>query len=179
MKRKFVSICIILYSLISIVLVRNNHTKTSSTKYDAIIVLGNSPNYNNNPNPFLRNRLKSGIEFIKKGYSDKIILTGGTKEGQISEAELMKRFCIKNGISADKIITESKARSTKENLIFTDQILTSLNLEKALVITSGHHLERTKKYCELLRPYDTLATSAAEKDKRRNSTLSLIPTPSS
>jgi len=150
MKKRIIISGVLVYTIISILLLKNNITEPSLTKYDIIIVLGNSPNFDNRPNPFLKTRLNTGIEFLKEGYSNKIILSGAKKESQFSEAEIMKRYCMNNRISSTQIIIEDLAKSTKENLINSVVMMKKWNLKKALVITSSHHTKRTKKYCELL-----------------------------
>lgn len=150
MKRRFIILTTIIYTIISIILVGNVDRKPNSIKYDVIIILGNSPNYFNKPNVFLKKRLNAGIELLNKGYSEKILLTGAKKESKLSEAEIMKRYCINQGVSPTKIILEYSAKSTKENLIYSNEIINKLGLHKALVITSSHHAKRTNIYCDLM-----------------------------
>lgn len=139
------------YLLISLCLLLTKNTKPNKSSYDSIIVLGNSPNSNNKPNPFLKLRLDSGIKLFQQGKSDIIILTGTTKESNLSEAEIMKMYCLKNGIPDERIIIETNAQSTKENLQNTEAIMKKSKLQSAIVVTSAHHKRRTEKYCTLLK----------------------------
>jgi uncharacterized SAM-binding protein YcdF (DUF218 family) len=61
----------------------------------------------------------------------------------------MKEILIKWGIPKEDILTESISRNTAENAIETKKVLTQLNLhptsnKKALLITSGLHMRRSK-----------------------------------
>ena len=75
-------------------------------------------------------------------------MTGG--QGPLAkapEAEVMKKYLIQRGVSGSKIIAESRASSTMENLKFSKQILNKLEptmQPKVTVVTSGFHLWRTQ-----------------------------------
>lgn len=122
----------------------------SKSNYDCIVVLGNSPNPKSEPNPFLKLRLKAGIKYVQNGVSDNLILTGAKKDAMFSEAEIMKKYCVKQGIPEEFITLEEYALSTFENLKNSDMIMKTLSYEDALVVTSNHHIRRTKEYCNIL-----------------------------
>lgn len=148
MKKQLLSI--LLFLIISLGLSLMEQHKPTLASYDSIIVLGNSPNWNNKPNTFLKHRLDKAITLFKSNYSTKLILTGGAK-GEMSEAQLMEDYCIQKGIDKASIIKEEQAKSTIQNLIFTDVIIKELNLKKSLVVTSRYHVKRTKKIATMLK----------------------------
>lgn len=150
LRRIVISSVVLIYAISSIVIVHLKNTIPIRLKYDVIVVLGNAPNWNDKPNPFLKKRLDTGIKYLKKGYSNKILLTGGKKESRVSEADIMKNYCLKQGILMDNILLENIAKSTEENLIHSKSLMQNYNLEKALVITSSHHTKRVKRYCSVL-----------------------------
>jgi len=90
MKKKIIKYGILTYAIVSSTLLVLHSNKPQHTKYDSIIILGNSPNPNGKPNPFLKMRLETGIKYLNQGYSKKLILTGAKIESYLSEAEIFK-----------------------------------------------------------------------------------------
>lgn len=150
MKRKIFLYGMLLYVLCSLFLLKIQLVKPSNNQYDCIVVLGNSPNAGNTPNPFLKQRLDEGIRYLNSGFSNKIILTGAAKKPGYSEAGIMKLYSLKNGVAENSIILEESAKSTIENLRNSNSIMKSLNLKTGLVVTSVHHTNRTRAYCKQL-----------------------------
>jgi uncharacterized SAM-binding protein YcdF (DUF218 family) len=82
----------------------------------------------------------------------KILISGDngyiTDKG-LHEADQFKAVLVQWGIPAEDIITESNSRNTAENAIESQKTLKKLNLhptssKKALLITSGLHMRRSK-----------------------------------
>lgn len=96
----------------------------------------------------LKYRLDKGIEYLNKNPETKVVVTGGQGLGEtITEAEAMKSYLLKNGISEDRIIEENKATSTLENFKYTSELLKhQQNQEKIkiMIITSDFHMFRSK-----------------------------------
>ncbi len=96
----------------------------------------------------LRKRLYKAEEYLKT-YEDAVsIVSGGQGEGEeISEAEAMRDFLIGREIKADRIIMEDKSTTTKENLIFSYEIIKerfSIDAEK-LIVTNNFHIYRAER----------------------------------
>lgn len=102
------------------------------------------------PRATLKNRLDTGITYLKINPNIKVIVSGGKGPGEaISEAEGMRRYLIENGIGKDRIIKEDKSTSTYENIIFSKRILNPLgdmHDKEILVVTSNFHLFRAKLF---------------------------------
>jgi len=145
-----------------------NNTESRQSKYDAIIILGNSPNWNDKPNPFLKSRLDTGIDLLLQGKSDNIILTGTKKESNLSEAEIMNNYCLERGVPNRKILLEKSAKSTKENLLNCRKLMNAKNLKNALVITSGHHTSHAMIRECLLRQHSRYSQSVSCNEKIKN-----------
>ncbi len=101
------------------------------------------------PSITLSQRLDKAVEYINNQNSDfKIIVSGGKGKGEdISEAEAMKRYLTKNGIKQE-IIMEDKSTTTKENLIFSKEIIEKDSNRKiedvgVKIITSDFHALRS------------------------------------
>lgn len=126
--------------------VHYNATKNSHLplkKADVIIVLGTSPNPDKKPNPILKFRIDKGIELYKKQYAKKIIVTG-TKVAGFYESEVMKEYCVEQGVPEDAIIEENKAKNTIENAFYSTKIMKEQGFKSAIVVSSRTHLKRSK-----------------------------------
>jgi uncharacterized SAM-binding protein YcdF (DUF218 family) len=126
------------------------HPKT----VDYILVYGAGVK-NGSPTPVLRNRLRKAIEMHVKYPESKLIVSGGLDTGeQYTEAFVMKEYLIINGIPEQLIIIEDKATSTKENVDFSQKLMSGKSPE-VMVVTSDYHLFRASYYANKagLTPY--------------------------
>ena len=100
------------------------------------------------PSLTLRRRLDSSIKFLNENPEAKLIASGGFGVGlRISEAEVMKRYLIEQGINEGRILKEEKSKTSDENLKYTRALLRELDdeqLQDILVITSDYHMFRAK-----------------------------------
>ncbi len=107
----------------------------------AIIVLGYKSG--EKINEILRGRLETASAFAKKNKIKKIILSGGIGSGNISEAELMKKY-LSSKIKPSFLIAEKKSLDTLQNAIFSKGIIDKLKIKKIFVITSYWHMLRAR-----------------------------------
>lgn len=82
---------------------------------------------------------ESKTEYIVSGG------TGRTEHSDVTEAELMQEYLLRQGFPAEKLSMESSAISTYENLIFTRNKWQDSEL---IVISSDYHLPRVKVLLE-------------------------------
>jgi uncharacterized SAM-binding protein YcdF (DUF218 family) len=92
-------------------------------------------------------RLTTAIELYKLGKVKKILITSG--DGAVfrlieePEADIVKTFLLRIGIPATDIIIENKSKNTRENAVFTKQLIDNqYSNAKCLLITSASHLKR-------------------------------------
>lgn len=96
------------------------------------------------------NRLHHAIELYKLGKVKKLLLSGGSgyvSNQEISESREAKRYLLRMGIPEADIIVEPTSRNTRENALFTTNLLKEMNPQpqKILLITSAHHLPRARR----------------------------------
>lgn len=124
---------------------------TIQETYDIGIVLGGFSNLY--IEPFDRqnfnetaNRLTHSLELYKQGKFKKILITGGSPDVlgvKISEGERVHSFLVQMGIPPSDIIIEGESRNTRENAIFTKEIITQQYPNAScLLITSAFHMPR-------------------------------------
>ena len=117
-------------------------------KSDVAIVLGAGTN-NGKLSPVFTERINHGIYLFEKGLIDKLIITGGTGQRQKqSDSHVGKTYAIKKGVPEKKIIIEEKSKFTIENIIQSKQIMDSLGLKTALIVSDPMHMKRAIKITE-------------------------------
>lgn len=124
-----------------------NSKSEDNVKADYLVILGGGIK-GETVTLSLKERLDKGIYYLKDNPDIKVIVTGGKGIGEdISEAEAMKVYLIKNGISPARIIVEDKSTSTMENFKFSKKVLENYDnkkLYKIMIITNDFHMFRSK-----------------------------------
>lgn len=139
--------------------------------YDIGLLLGGFSSYNEDNGTlkaeFSGDRLVQTIKLYHQGKIDKILMSGGSGsllERNEPEALYTLTYLRSIKIPDSAIIIEKDSRNTKENFLYADKILKSLNKPNAkiLVITSAWHIPRTKLLAEKqgLKNVDYYATNS-------------------
>ena len=96
----------------------------------------------------LYERAKTGLVYLEKNPSTKVIVTGGQGlDEKISEAEAVRRFLAENGIDNDRILIENKSVTTYENIKFSKK---RYGAKEAVIVSNDFHLYRAIKLAEEL-----------------------------
>ena len=147
-------VCIgfIYFIIVEIPIIKNARTDENPER-DYLIVLGAAV-HGDRPSLALENRLKGAMEYLNK-YPDSIaIVSGGQGKGEnLSEAQMMFDYMVEHGIPEERIIKEEKATSTKENLLFSFDIIRSRGDEpdgNVAIVSSCYHLYRAKSMARML-----------------------------
>ena len=116
---------------------------------DYIIVLGAGLHNGDQVSLTLKGRLDAAIAcFNAQNNKGFIVVSGGQgSDEKVSEAEAMKDYLIKNGVSENNIISEDKSRTTSQNLDFSKQKIEessgkSINMNKIKIVTTDFHAFR-------------------------------------
>src|SRR5262249_24619321 len=118
--------------------------------YDAGIVLSGMVMYDNSIDRIQFNRrndrLMQAVSLYKKGKIKKIFFSGGSGSlvyTYMKESEMVKKFLVEIGIPAEDILTENKSNNTRENAVFTKEVLEKeIPHGKFLLFTSAFHMRR-------------------------------------
>lgn len=116
-----------------------------------VIVLGCKVN-GEKPSLMLRERLDAAYEYLLENESIKCILSGGKgNDEDISEAECMYRYLTKKGIDKSRLYIEEKSTSTRENLLFSKEIIEKEGLaEDITIVTNEFHQYRAGQVAKSL-----------------------------
>lgn len=136
---------------------------------DAIVVLG-AAHYNGRPSPVLKARLDHAAYLFREGFSDTVILTGGTADGdEMSEAEAGMRYLDGNGkVPADRILAEDDGHTTLESLTYVREIAAEQGIDSLLLVSDPLHSERVKRMVEDLGFEDAFTSPANYLQLRRS-----------
>lgn len=98
----------------------------------------------------LARRLDAAYKYAKEHEDVLVIVSGGQGKGEdLSEAEAMKKYLVKLGLSEGRIIMEDKSTTTKENLIFSYEKIGNPDA-KVAVVTNNFHVYRAMKLARKL-----------------------------
>ena len=112
---------------------------------ETVVVLGCKVN-GDQPSQMLRRRLDAAAAYLKEQPDALCIVSGGQGHNESrSEASVMKDYLLAQGISEERIYCEDRSANTKENLLFSNDIVAEEGLNPDLVIVSdGFHQFRAR-----------------------------------
>ena len=97
-------------------------------------------------------RLDAAYEYLMKHPESACVLSGGKGDGEnITEAECMYRYLINRGIDEARLYKEEASTTTRENLLFSKQLIETLALNPVVAIaTSEYHMYRAGMIANVL-----------------------------
>lgn len=98
----------------------------------------------------LRRRLDTAAVYLKENPDTQVIVSGSKLGGElITEAEAMMRYLVEHGINPGRIHKEEASYTTKQNLMFSKELIE--DKEAAVgIVTSNYHLFRSLAYARRL-----------------------------
>jgi uncharacterized SAM-binding protein YcdF (DUF218 family) len=108
----------------------------------AIVVLG-AAQYVGHPSPVLRARLDHAVSLWRRGLAPRMVLTGGTGEGDTtSEAVVSRHFVVQQGVPDSAILLETKGRTTSESLRAVAAMMTAERSDTVILVSDPFHMLR-------------------------------------
>ncbi len=130
---------------------RFRHNPDLTERVDGIIVLGGSvlPETSKawqqlETNGF-HERLSSFIELAKIYPDAKLVFSGGNAsliKHKPTEAEIVHEYLVKSGLLPDRLLLDSRARNTAENITLSKQLAKPISGEGWILITTAFHMPR-------------------------------------
>ena len=109
---------------------------------DVALVLGAAVD-DDTPSPVFAARLDHAIALYGEDRVAKLMLTGGrSDEDSLSEAAVGREYAIARGVDADDILTEEISRTTRQNILEAQRVMTGEGVQTALVVSDPLHLRR-------------------------------------
>ena len=91
-------------------------------------------------------RVLKAAELFHAGKAPYLIVTGGNQpwsNARASEAELIRDLLMSWKVPREVIMLEGSSRNTRENALYTKNVVDSINCEQALLVTSAAHMPRS------------------------------------
>nr|WP_298794887.1 YdcF family protein [uncultured Acetobacter sp.] len=109
-----------------------------------IIIFGAALRADGTPSPALQHRVQAAVLFGKQQRAHLYLATGGVPQNGLTEAAVMRRLLLENGVSAEAILEDHVATDTFDSVINCTKILKEQGLEgHTLALTSSpYHLPR-------------------------------------
>ena len=148
--------CVILAVVLSISMIKqiNDPPPNENT---TLVVLGCKVK-DGRPSLMLKRRLEAAYGYLSEHESVCVVVSGGKGDDElISEAECMKQYLTEKGISAERIFMEDRSTTTKENLMFSKNIIENNHLPDTItLVTDGYHQKRAEMLAEKqgIHPYN-------------------------
>jgi len=141
-KRIFIFVCTIgicvFLTILGLILSKTNVKPVNNLDY--IIVLGAQVK-ENGPSVVLKYRLDRAVSYLKENINTLVIVSGGQGVNEpATEASVMKKYLINEGINEERIIIEDQSNTTKENLINSKKLIGD---NKSIgIVTNNFHMYR-------------------------------------
>lgn len=134
-------------------------------KADAAIVLG-AALWKDKPSPGLQERLDYAYGLFEQGNVNHFIVSGGLDHNgsTLTEAEGMRDYLLAKGVPGDRIVLENDARSTYENLRFSQPIAAKRGWDRLIIVTHDYHASRSADIAEYL-GYTNTVTAGTKSEK--------------
>jgi vancomycin permeability regulator SanA len=107
------------------------------------VVMGAAVWSGNLPSPTLAGRVDKSLELLNKGFSGKILVTGSSAPGELTEAEVAYNYLVAKGIDTALVSVETTTTSTSEQIQYIKNELFGLeSVKDIIVISDSYHLPR-------------------------------------
>lgn len=117
-------------------------THDQAAPSDAIIVMG-AAHYQGRPSPVLRSRLDHAYDLHTRGLAPRIVLTGGTAEGDTaSEASVSRVYLVRAGIADTVLLLENDGRTSSQSLKAAASILEAHGMTTVILVSDQFHMLR-------------------------------------
>lgn len=130
-----------------------------------MVILGCRVMPGGEPSMLLQDRLETALDYLEEDPDILVVVSGGQGSNEpVSEAACMAGWLEEKGISKDRIFQEDQSSNTKENLIFSKELLAREGIDvgetDVLVVSNGFHLTRARMLAERF-GYGEVSTLAA------------------
>lgn len=88
-------------------------------------------------------RIRHSLALLRGGRVRMIILTGGYGKGaSYADSQIARAWLLKHGAPARALLTETKSRTTRQNLVEAHRIMREQHLETTFVVSDPLHMKR-------------------------------------
>ena len=115
---------------------------TAKPSENATVVVLGCRAYGSRPSIMLASRLDAAYEYLTKHPDAICIVSGGQgPDESMPEAECMYLYLTDRGIAPERIYQENRSTSTRENLLFSQEIIEAEGLDPEIAIVTNEYHE--------------------------------------
>ncbi len=118
--------------------------RVESGKHRAALVLGAGLNANGTPSPVLRDRIRAGVELLRAGKVDLLLMSGDNSVDRYSEPTAMRRAALDLGAPDEQIAVDYGGRRTWDSCKRAHDIF---GVRHVIVVTNDFHRARAVVLC--------------------------------
>ncbi|KES17975.1 putative membrane protein [Gilliamella apicola SCGC AB-598-I20] len=139
---KYCLIALLVYFIICNVVIFIFAKQKTTANADTLVVLGSQVVGTPAQAPLtLQIRLNTAINYLQNNPNTKVIVCGGQgPDESATEASVMAKYLIDNGINADRVYQEDQSKRTAEQFIFANRVVP---LGKTVIVTNDFHILRS------------------------------------
>jgi len=87
-------------------------------------------------------RYREGVRLYRAGWAPVIIFSGAAKDHPESNAEVMRKMAVSDGLPPASILTDDLGGDTYGNALHTRPLMEARGFRSAILVTSPYHLHR-------------------------------------
>jgi SanA protein len=111
------------------------------------IVFGAGLWRNGQPTPVLYDRVATAADLYRRGFVDKLLLTGDNRFVDYNEPEAMRQTALQLGVPDSALVLDYAGRRTYDSCYRARSIF---GVERAILVTQAFHLDRAMYLCASL-----------------------------
>ena len=143
-------VLLVVYLAVTFVQVWSTSRRDEAQRVEAIVVFG-AAQYNGTPSPVLRARLDHAVTLYRRGYSDRIVVTGGRRPGdRYTEATASALYLRRKQIGERSILRVVSGTNSWQSLASAANELKKRGLTDVLLVSDGFHSARIAAMAEEL-----------------------------
>lgn len=145
MMKVFIGACVCILGLYLFAYAYVVHSFVGNAEFpvECAIVFGAAVSRGSQAGPAITRRVAAAADLYRNDLIERLVLTGGRGEGNAStEAEVMKRVALQQGIADADITLENNARSTWENLLLSRNLTSDCS--SVVAVSDQYHLGRIR-----------------------------------
>lgn len=128
---------------------------------ECAVVFGAGVRRNGSPSPAVERRVRAAAALYRDARIQTVVLSGGKGDrDRPSEASVMRRVALLQGIAPEDILLEEQSTSTLENLVFSYPLLQGC--QSVMLVSDRYHLARIELLARLIGWRNVSAVGAGE-----------------
>jgi vancomycin permeability regulator SanA len=120
------------------------YTVSTVPKHDVAVVFGAGVYPDGKPTPYLESRLIMAVRLYQAGKVKVLIMSGDNSTARYNEPVAMKRYAMRQGIPASKIVLDYAGYDTYDTCYRVHHLF---GVSSAVLVSHGYHLPRALMTC--------------------------------